>query len=62
MKSPNPGSDGAKALGCICPVMDNNHGKRAPWPPDGWYMREDCPVHFPGEDADAGENTGADAA
>lgn len=44
---PNPGSNEARDRGCICPVLDNNHGQSAPWPPDGWWMREDCPVHFP---------------
>lgn len=24
---PNPGSDAALALGCICPVLDNGHGQ-----------------------------------
>jgi len=24
---PNPGSHRAKSLGCICPVLDNSHGK-----------------------------------
>lgn len=26
---PNPGSDEALALGCICPVLDNAHGRGA---------------------------------
>jgi hypothetical protein len=43
----NPGSNGAQDLGCICPVLDNNHGIRAPWPPDGWYVVEGCPIHAP---------------
>lgn len=42
---PNPGSDKAIELGCTCPVLDNNHGKFAPWPPDGWWKDPDCPVH-----------------
>jgi hypothetical protein len=42
---PNPGSDEAREQGCKCPVLDNNHGKFAPWPPDGWWMNESCPVH-----------------
>lgn len=42
---PNPGSGEARILGCRCPVLDNHHGKFAPWPPDGWYIVEDCPVH-----------------
>ena len=44
-KKPNPGSDEAIKLGCKCPVMDNNHGKRAPYPPDGWWILPGCPVH-----------------
>lgn len=44
---PNPGSPEAREAGCRCPVMDNNHGKWAPWPPDGWYIVEGCPVHWP---------------
>lgn len=27
MKIPNPGSDAAIKKGCICPVLDNAHGK-----------------------------------
>jgi len=46
--TPNPGSDEALALGCLCPVMDNNHGKYTPWPGD-WWVRPDCPVHGHGE-------------
>jgi hypothetical protein len=51
---PNPGSDEARAIGCICPVLDNEHGRGIPWPrEDGldpeehpsFYVREDCPVH-----------------
>ena len=42
---PHPGSDEAIAQGCICAVLDNNHGRFAPWPPDGWYITEGCPVH-----------------
>ena len=51
---PNPGSDEARALGCLCPVLDNNHGRFAPWPTeDGegeWWVRGDCPVHTPRPD------------
>lgn len=43
----NPGSDAARDAGCICPEQDNNYGKWAPWPPDGWWLRQDCPYHFP---------------
>lgn len=45
--TPNPGSDPALAAGCKCPVLDNNHGKWAPWPPDGWQITVGCPVHHP---------------
>jgi len=46
---PNPGSPEAIALGCICPVIDNGHGKGSGYLlPDGspefWY-RTDCTVH-----------------
>lgn len=42
---PTPGSDKAIAAGCHCPILDNNHGKFAPWPPDGWYITQGCPIH-----------------
>jgi hypothetical protein len=42
---PNPGSAEAQAMGCDCPVMDNNRGKYPPRPPDGWFTYTDCPVH-----------------
>ena len=46
----HPGSDGARALGCICAIMDNNHGLYPPFPAndehDGlWYITGGCPVH-----------------
>jgi phage tail protein X len=43
----NPGSEAARTRGCICAVLDNNHGKFAPWPDDGWWITEGCPVHHP---------------
>ena len=40
---PNPGSDEAIAQGCVCPVLDNAHGKGTG---DGlFWVNEDCPVH-----------------
>jgi hypothetical protein len=46
----NPGSPAAHARGCRCPSIDNNHGKTAPWPPDGWWVNEGCPMHsLPGQ-------------
>jgi hypothetical protein len=44
-RPPTPGSDAALALGWICPVLDNNHGLDSPWPPDGWWITQGCPVH-----------------
>jgi len=45
--TPNPGSDEAVGLGCTCAVLDNNHGKYAPYFPDGWWITGGCPVHAP---------------
>lgn len=45
--TPNPGSDEARQAGCICAVLDNNHGRFAPYPPDGWWITEGCEVHAP---------------
>jgi hypothetical protein len=44
---PNPGSEEAQRQGCICAVMDNNHGRFAPYPPDGWWITQGCVVHAP---------------
>lgn len=46
--TPNPGSDEAREAGCICAILDNNHGTRPPYPPDGWWITAGCPVHAPG--------------
>jgi hypothetical protein len=44
---PNPGSAEAKARGCKCAVLDNNHGKFPPMG-DDWWITEGCPLHtFP---------------
>lgn len=38
----NPGSDEALDNGCLCPVLDNGHGKKK----DGlFWMNADCPIH-----------------
>lgn len=48
---PNPGSPEAEALGCTCPVLDNNHGKGIAVTNEGvpdvvfWYHSR-CPVHI----------------
>lgn len=46
----NPGSDEAINNGCTCAVLDNNHGRFAPFPsteeyPEGWWITGGCPVH-----------------
>ena len=41
--APNPGSDEALEQGCTCAVLDNNHGRIAPYP--DWWITEGCPVH-----------------
>lgn len=46
-ETPNPGSDEAIEQGCVCPVLDNHHGR-------GWDVGDgkqlfvtnaDCPLH-----------------
>lgn len=44
VKLPNPGSGAALELGCLCPVLDNAHGKG--WLCSGEFIiRPNCPVH-----------------
>ena len=38
----NPGSYAAKKLGCICPVLDNYHGKGFG---GCFWITENCPIH-----------------
>ena len=45
---PDPGTQEAIAMGCTCPVEDNNHGKGYTTGPDGevlFVYSHDCPVH-----------------
>lgn len=42
---PKPGSNEAIAAGCTCAVIDNNRGRFAPFPPDGWWITATCPIH-----------------
>ncbi len=43
---PNPGSDIAIEMGCLCPIFDNCHGKGAYDGKDGMYwINEECPLH-----------------
>jgi len=48
---PNPGSDEAIELGCICPVIDNGHGRGyfGDGAKYGFVVREDCPLHGGGD-------------
>jgi hypothetical protein len=42
---PPPGSDEALELSCICPVLDNSHGKGF-MGVEGYYVyAEGCPLH-----------------
>jgi hypothetical protein len=47
----NPGSDEAIAAGCICPILDNGHGKGVQRETytgriiTDWWINDDCPIH-----------------
>ena len=45
--APNPGSPEAVKLGCICPVLDNCHGKDGGvmCDPGQFWINVKCPVH-----------------
>ena len=43
---PNPGSDEAILMGCICPVIDNNHGGGWRGDPNTFAIDRTCPVHL----------------
>ncbi len=43
---PNPGSDAAIARGCICPMLDNEHGTDVLLNDEHlFWINADCPVH-----------------
>ena len=45
-----PGSDKAVDAGCICPILDNNHGEGVGY--DGrqqYWMTANCPLHGTGD-------------
>jgi len=48
MNIPAPGSPEAEKMGCLCPVIDNCHGRGAYLNSKGepvfWY-NSDCPIH-----------------
>ena len=47
VNKPAPGSTEAIALGCICPVLDNAHGRGYLGDGErfGWVVVESCPIH-----------------
>lgn len=42
---PNPGGETARALGCLCPILDNGFGDPARREFGSWVTVEGCPVH-----------------
>lgn len=42
---PNPGSDEAIKMGCICPVLDNECGEGYLGQKDTFIIWENCPIH-----------------
>lgn len=44
---PNPGSAEARAQGCSCPVLDNNHGRGYRGNPNVFVRVVGCPLHCP---------------
>ena len=45
--APNPGSEAAIDAGCLCPVLDNRHGKGYYAGPDGVFIyNQGCPIHW----------------
>lgn len=47
-KPPNPGSDEAKKKGCLCPVLDNSHGKGYLGMKGTFVISGGCPLHGKG--------------
>jgi hypothetical protein len=45
-RRPNPGSKQARKQGCSCSQADNNYGRTAPWWGVGWFVDQDCRVHY----------------
>jgi hypothetical protein len=42
---PNPGTKEAEAIGCLCPVLDNCHGKGYMGQEGIFVFTVNCPVH-----------------
>lgn len=45
LKVPNPGSQAAVELGCVCPILDNAHGMGYMGVPGAFVYDGNCPVH-----------------
>ena len=45
LNNPNPGSKEAEALGCICPVVDNNYGRGHHGVEGEFVINLTCKVH-----------------
>ena len=49
---PHPGTNEAIEAGCLCPILDNRHGRGHFMAPDGVYgYNEGCPIHWPKPEA-----------
>ena len=46
--TPNPGSDEALDQGCLCPILDNSHGKGVKGNGEAFWTSMDCPIHGDG--------------
>lgn len=44
---PDPGSNEALSMGCLCSPFANNYGRRPVYEPDVWIVSKGCPVHAP---------------
>jgi hypothetical protein len=53
---PNPGSNDALKIGCLCPVLDNAHGKGYMCMEGVFVYREGCPVHSANKENPNSEN------
>lgn len=47
IQEPTPGSVEAVNKGCLCPIMDNGHGKGVGGNGEeyGWWVTTECPLH-----------------
>ncbi len=42
---PNPGSDEAVKIGCLCPVIDNHYGHGYQGEEGVFVYNSECPIH-----------------